>query len=309
MARILEEQGSNFITFQCFQLPTVFQRKMCREGWFIGQLSLSALCSLNVDSRSRLNYICRVLRMSFLKRIHNFPVTHEAALLSFCTTSVIFHLCLSQPILAPHWLRTVYCTRITKIIASTQLRVYPKPWLPFCFFPLCFMLILPWTILLPEHQIPHVWHHAFLPFPPAILSGFLICPMANITQKRAFLGSPFPGGLFTPQHPESPLILVLPWFLWLLWWPVKGKEERSRGKLCFGFRNYSHFIFAAWECLKPVCMEHSTVPSVESQSHFSPANMINWELQGMGWLVGTSSMCKQTAHEECQQILDHQVMV
>lgn len=130
------------------------------------------------------------------------------------------------------------------------LHVYPKPWLPFCFFPLCFMLILPWTICSPEHQIPHVWHHLSSLFLQPYFPGFLICPMANIPQKRAFLGSPSPGGLFTPQHPESPLILVLPWFLWLLWWPVKSKEERSRGKIVLWVQKLLTFHLRSLRVLK-----------------------------------------------------------
>ena len=193
-------------------------------------ISFRPLLSECGQQRSRLNYICRVLWMSFLSRLHNFPVTHEAALLSFCTTSVIFTLPFSAH---THSSLTEDCLlhQVTKIIASTLCMFIQSPGSLFASSPRSFMLILPWTICSPEHQIPHVWHHLSSLFLQPYFLGFPICLMANIPQKRAFLGSPSPGGLFTPQHPESPLTLVLPWFLWQLWRPVISKEERSRGKI------------------------------------------------------------------------------
>ena len=128
MARILEEQGaisqplnvSNFL--QCSREEKMCLRRMIY--WTI--ISFRPLLSECGQQRSRLNYICRVLRMSFLSRLHNFPVTHEAALLSFCTTSVIFTLPFSahtRSSLTEDYL----LHQVTKIIASTLCMFIQSP--------------------------------------------------------------------------------------------------------------------------------------------------------------------------------------
>ena len=128
MARILEEQGeislpfnvSNFL--QCSREEKMCQRRMIY--WAI--ISFHPLLSECGQQRSRLNYICRVLRMSFLLRIRNFPVTREAALLSFCTTSVIFTLPFSAHTRCS---LTEDCLlhQVTKIIASTLCMFIQSP--------------------------------------------------------------------------------------------------------------------------------------------------------------------------------------
>lgn len=193
-------------------------------------ISFRPLLSECGQQRSRLNYICRVLRMSFLSRIHNFPVTHEAALLSFCTTSVIFTLPLSAHTRSS---LTEDCLlhQVTKIIASTLCMfiqspgsLFASPLVPSCwFYP---------GLSAPQNIKSFMCDTIFPPFSSS--HTFLVSPSASWQishKKRAFLGSPSPGGLFTPQHPESPLTPVLPWFLWQLWWPVMSKEDRSRGKI------------------------------------------------------------------------------
>lgn len=296
MARILEEQGeislpfnvSNFL--QCSREEKMCQRRMIY--WAI--ISFHPLLSECGQQRSRLNYICRVLRMSFLLRIHNFPVTREAALLSFCTTSVIFTLPFSAHTRCS---LTEDCLlhQVTKIIAST----------------LCMFIQSPGS-LFASPLIVSCWFYPGLSAPQNIkylMCGTIFPPFSSshtfLVSSSASWQTSHKKELFwalLPQEVSShPSILSLH-----LFWSFLGsydccgdrwraRKRGAEGKLCFGFSNYSDFIFAAWECWKSVCMEHPTVPSVESQSHFSPANMINWELQGMGWLVGTSSMCKQTA--------------
>lgn len=192
--------------------------------------------------------------MSFLSRIHNFPVTHEAALLSFCTTFVVLTFAFpGLSILAPHWLRTVYCTKSRKSL-HLPFACLSKALAPFLLLPsLLHSWFYPGLSAPPEHQIPHV-APSFPPFPPAIISLLFESALWQISHKRAFLGSPFPGGLFTPQHPESPLILVLPWFLWLLWWPVKSKEERSRGKIVLWVQKLLTFHLRSLKRVLKTCL-------------------------------------------------------
>lgn len=112
---------------------------------------------------SRVNCICRVLPKSFLSRIHNFPVSHLAALLPFCTVSTIFtfpSLSLSSPssFLADGGLLTAPATRV--ILLTDPLYVHPKCLLPLCFSHCSFMLFS-LDCLLPKQIEPLVCYSIF----------------------------------------------------------------------------------------------------------------------------------------------------
>ena len=145
-------------------------------------ISFRPLLSECGQQRSQLNYICRVLWMSFLSRIHNFPVTHEAALLSFCTTNVTFTLPFSAHTRSP-LTEDGLLHQVTKIIASTPCMFIPSPG---------FFLLLPSFLhadstldyLLPRTSNPSCVPPAFLPSPPAILSQFPHPPHGKYATKN-----------------------------------------------------------------------------------------------------------------------------
>ena len=178
-------------------------------------ISFRPLLSECGQQRSQLNYICRVLRMSFLSRIHNFPVTPEAALLSFCTTAVTFTLPFSAHTQLPtDWGRFTAPSHKNHCIYAVH--VYPKSWLLFAspLIPSCWFYS---GLSAPQNIKSLMCATSFPPFSSS--HTFSVSPSASwqiCHKKWAFLGSPSLGGFFTPQHPESPLTLVRPWFLWLL---------------------------------------------------------------------------------------------
>lgn len=111
--------GSNFITFQCFQLPTVFQREnMQRRMIYWAIISFRPLLSECGQQRNWLNYICRVLRMSFLSKDTQLFSYSWGSSTFFLHNICNFHFAFLSPTRSS---LTGDCLlhQVTKIIAST----------------------------------------------------------------------------------------------------------------------------------------------------------------------------------------------
>lgn len=90
-----------------------------------------------------------------------------------------------------------FCLPTPCMFIQSACSLCASPIVPSCYFP--------WTVCSPSKLSPLCATASSLPLAPVVLFGFPICLMANNFQKRGFGGSPLLGGLFTPQHPKSPL--------------------------------------------------------------------------------------------------------
>lgn len=150
------------------------------------------------ERTSLVNYICGVVRKSFLSRMLEFPGSHEAALPShnFCNVNLLFSVPFSVLAHSP---------LILDCLLHLSLHHYV--------YPLVFYPVLP-PFLISHYFFTPVLHCLL----PEQIRSFMCCSVfplfssshslmaslfENILQKRDFLGSPHTG-LFVSQHPKSP---------------------------------------------------------------------------------------------------------
>lgn len=182
------------------------------------------------ERTSLVNYICGVVRPSFLSRMLSFPGSHEAALLShsFCNFNFPFPVPVPFSVLA-HSPLILDCL----LHLSLHHYVYPLafyPVLPPLSHPPLFLHTSPsLDCLLPE-QIGSFMCCSV--FPLSSPSHALVASLfENILQRGDFLSSPPLVGLFAPQHPKSPCSSAFCDFCRYHW---QAWEEGSKKNLCFG---------------------------------------------------------------------------
>lgn len=178
------------------------------------------------ERTSLVNYICGVVRQSFLSRMQGFPGSHKAALPShsFCNFNFPFPVPFWVPVHSPLILDCLLHLSLHHYVYT--LAFYPV--LPPLSHPPSFLHTSPSLDCLLTEQIGSFMCCSVLPLSSSS-HALMASLFDNILQRRDFLNSPpLDAALQHPKSPRSSAFCDFCGYHWQAW------EEGSKKNLCFG---------------------------------------------------------------------------